>query len=202
MTARKTGRAVLYARVSTTDQNLDLQRDEGRAFIARRGWTLVDIYEDQGFSGTSAKRPGLVRLMNDARRRRFDVLVVWRADRLFRSLLHMVNALEEFREIGIDFVSCNEAFDTSTSTGRLLFNVASSFAQFERDLIVERTIAGMQAAKRRGERIGRPSRRIDGLELAVHLIAFGMPERVVAGEFGIPRSTLKDAIRREGKRAA
>lgn len=201
MTARRSGRAVLYARVSTHDQNLDLQRDEGRALVARRGWTLVEVYEDHGISGTRASRPSLDRMLGDARRRRFDTLVVWRADRLFRSLPHMIAALEELRELGIDFVSCTEPFDTSTSTGRLLFHMVSAFAQFERDTMIERTVAGMHAARRRGVRMGRPARRIGGLELARHLLAFGMSERDVATQLELPRSTLRDALNKEPKAA-
>lgn len=197
MTARRSGRAVIYARVSTHDQNLNLQRDEARALVGRRGWTLVEVYEDHGISGTRASRPSLDRMLKDARRRRFDVLVVWRADRLFRSMTHMVNALEELGELGIDFVSCTEPFDTSTSTGRLLFHMCTAFAQFERDTLIERTIAGMRAAERRGVRIGRPSRRIRELELARHLVDFGMSERDVAEQLELPRSTLRDALQKE-----
>jgi DNA invertase Pin-like site-specific DNA recombinase len=127
----------------------------------RRGCTLYEVYEDQDVSGTKGRRPGLDRLLADARRRRFDVLVVWRSDRLFRSVHHTVVTLTNLDALGIDFVSVTEACNTSTPTGKLLFHICCAFGQFERDVIIERTLAGMAAARRRGAAIGRPRVRID-----------------------------------------
>jgi DNA invertase Pin-like site-specific DNA recombinase len=127
-------RAAIYSRVSTTDQNTGLQVDEATALVHRRGWTLVEVFEDVGISGTKGRRPGLDRLLAAARKRKVDVLVVWRADRLFRSVHHMVTTLTDLSALGIDFTSVSESFDTSTPSGKLLFHISSAFAQFERDV--------------------------------------------------------------------
>jgi DNA invertase Pin-like site-specific DNA recombinase len=105
----------------------------------------------------------------------------------------MVNALAELGELGVDFVSCTEPFDTSTSTGKLLFHVCTAFAQFERDVMIERTVAGMAAARRRGKHIGRPAVRFDR-QLARELLAGGKSERSVAKELGISRSSLRRGL--------
>jgi DNA invertase Pin-like site-specific DNA recombinase len=184
-------------RVSTGEQRTDLQRDEGAARIRDRGWRLVERYEDRGVSGTRASRPELDRMLADARARRFDVLVVWKADRLFRSLVHMVATLEELGALGIDFVSCTESFDTSTPQGRLLFHLVSAFAQFERDVLVERTRAGMAAARRRGSRIGRAPRYVN-VERGRDLLASGYSQRAAAAELGVGLGTFQRAIARGG----
>jgi DNA invertase Pin-like site-specific DNA recombinase len=188
-------RAAIYARVSTTDQKLALQRDEARTVIDRRGWSFFHVYEDHGASGISRERRGLEELLRDARRGFFEVLVVWRADRLFRSVHDMVTTLEELGRLGVDFVSVTEPFDTSTPTGKLLFHLCTAFAQFERDVLIERTVAGMAAARRRGKRIGRPPTRID-LERVAELLAAGRSTRDVARELQTPETTLRRALRR------
>ena len=136
-------RAARYIRVSRSDQRPALQADETVEFIDRRGWTLVDTFVDEGVSGTKDRRPGLDRLLAAARRRDFDILVVWRSDRLFRSLSNMVAALGELSALGIAFVSVTEPFDTTTPQGRLLLHLVAAFAEFERGVLVERTRAGI-----------------------------------------------------------
>jgi DNA invertase Pin-like site-specific DNA recombinase len=190
---KRAPRAVVYLRVSTTDQNTDLQRYEAERLVEARGWTLGTMFEDVGVSGLKGRRPGLDALLADARKRRFDVLVVWRADRLFRSVHHMVATLEELSALGIDFVSCNEPFDTSTPTGRLLLHLCAAFAQFERDVIVERTIAGMAAARRRGASIGRPRRYVD-IDRARELQATGLTLDEIAKLLGVGYGTLRRAL--------
>lgn len=187
-------RAAIYTRVSTSEQASALQIDECTGHVARAGWTLVEHFGDIAVSGLKARRPELDRLLAAARKRRLDVIVVWRADRLFRSLLHMVSTLAELDALHVDFVSCTESFDTTTPAGRLLFHMCSAFAQFERDLIVERTIAGMAAAKRRGAKIGRPRTRFD-LELARELLLFRIPMREIARRLNVPKTTLARALR-------
>lgn len=193
MKPREERRAAIYARVSTIEQKLELQRDEAREIINRRGWKFMRVYEDHGASGISRERRGLEELLRDARRRYFDVLVVWRADRLFRSMHDMVVTLEELQALGVDFVSVTEPFDTSTPTGKLLFHLCTAFAQFERDVLIERTIAGMAAAVRRGKRIGRPPIRIDH-DLAGELAVAGKSERAIARELNVSRSALRRAL--------
>jgi DNA invertase Pin-like site-specific DNA recombinase len=192
-TAAKARRAVRYLRVSRTDQNPNLQADETGRLIAGRGWELVDTFLDQGFSGSKDRRPDLDRMLAAARRGLFDVLVVWRSDRLFRSLKHMVTALDELAALGIDFVSVTESFDTTTPQGRLLLHLVSAFGEFERNVLIERTKAGLEAARRRGAQIGRPRVRVD-VERALALRAQGRSIRQTAKALGIGAATLHRAL--------
>ncbi len=133
-------RAGLYARVSTNNgqQNPEMQLAELRTFCQHRGWDVAGEYVDKGVSGAKERRPNLDRLLADCRRRQVDVVVVYRYDRFARSLRQLVNALEEFRSLGIDFISLHEGVDTSTPNGRLVFGIFASIAEFERELIRDR----------------------------------------------------------------
>jgi DNA invertase Pin-like site-specific DNA recombinase len=148
-------RAAVYARVSTFDQEPENQLVEIRRYIEARGWTAVE-YTDRGVSGAKDKRPALDRLLTDARRRRFDVLVVWRLDRLGRNLRHLIVLLEELQALGIAFVSLNEGIDATTPAGRLQMHLLGAIAEFERARIAERVKAGLQRARAQGKRLGRP----------------------------------------------
>lgn len=183
-------RVVRYLRVSRADQDPALQDDETADLIAKRGWKLVDTYTDHGVSGSREKRPALDRLLVDARRRRMDVVLVWKADRLFRSLKAMVTTLDEWASMGVGFVSATEVFDSTTPQGKLLLHLTSAFAEFERNLIVERTRAGIAAAKRRGVHVGRPRARLDVDHLR-ELRAGGMSVRKIAETVGVGISTVQ-----------
>jgi DNA invertase Pin-like site-specific DNA recombinase len=200
--------AAIYVRVSTGDQSTAMQVHECLELVRRRGW--LDrvgrkeqfggelIFSDVGISGSHDKRPGLTSLRKAAHRGEFDVLVVWRSDRLFRSVHHMATMIPELAAQGISFVSVTEAFDTTTPTGALMLHVLAAFAQFERDVIVERTIAGMAEARRRGAQIGRRRRYVD-VEKARHLLKLGQTVRDVALELGIGYGTLQRALgKKEG----
>lgn len=189
----KTIRVARYIRVSRSDQRPELQADETGQMIERRGWILADTYLDQGISGSRAHRPELDRMLADARRGRFDVLVVWRSDRLFRSLRHMVNVLDELAALNIGFASCTEVFDTTTPQGRLLLHLVSAFGEFERGVLIERTRAGIAAARRRGAKIGRPAVHVD-VPRARALRSAGRSIREVARLLGIGAATLHRAI--------
>ena len=151
-------RCGVYARVSTSNggQSPQMQLRELREYCRRRSWKIVGEYTDQGISGANERRPELDRMMADAKRRKFDAVVVYRYDRLARSLRHLVNALEEFRSLGIDFVSLHEGVDTSTPNGRLVFGIFATIAEFERELIRSRVRSGLATAKAKGIRLGRP----------------------------------------------
>lgn len=153
-------KTALYARVSTTNHGQDpaTQTRELREYCERRGFEIAGEYVDAGISGTKDSRPELNRLMNDAAKRRFDVVAVWRFDRFARSTSHLLRALEQFRALGIDFVSFSENVDTSTPTGKMVFTVLGAVAELERSLIAERVRAGMRNARAKGKRIGRPPR--------------------------------------------
>lgn len=135
-----------YARVSTTDQNLDLQKDA----LEKAG--CEKIFVDQA-SGAKTARPGLDQALEYVRKG--DVLVVWRLDRLGRSLKHLIEVVESLEKRGVGFVSLQEGFDTTTSGGRLIFQIFGALAEFERNLIRERTLAGLESAKARGRLGGR-----------------------------------------------
>jgi len=146
----------IYCRVSTAEQNSDMQVAELREYAERRGWTIFGEYIDDGISGTKVSRPALDKLMADAKRRKFSAVLVWRFDRFARSTAHLLSALDEFRSLGIDFVSLNESIDTTTPLGKMVFTVVASVAELERSIIVERVRAGLARAKAKGKILGRP----------------------------------------------
>lgn len=145
-------RVALYARVSTLNhgQDPEVQLHELRAYCERRGFEIICEYVDKGVSGSRERRPALDKLLTDCRRRLVDAVVVYRYDRFARSLRQLANALEEFRSLGIDFVSIHEGVDTSTPNGRLIFGIFASIAEFERELIRDRVRSGLAVAKAKG----------------------------------------------------
>ena len=158
----KTIRAALYARVSTlAGQNPEMQLAELREYCARRCWDIVGEYMDAGVSGARERRPELDRMLAACRRRQIDAVVVYRYDRFARSLRQLVNALCEFDELGVQFISLHEGVDTSTPNGRLVFGIFATIAEFERELIRERVRSGIAVARSQGKRIGRPCRHMD-----------------------------------------
>ena len=186
-------RVALYGRVSTMHaQNPEVQLAELREHAARRGWNVVGEYIDR-ISGARERRPALDRLWADCRKRKVDAVLVYRYDRFARSLRQLVNALEEFRALGIDFISLHEGVDTSTPNGRLVFGIFGSIAEFERELIRGRVISGLAAAVARGVRLGRPKRTVDAAEIA-RLRASGASWREVAERMGIGVGTAVRAL--------
>src|ERR1051325_2270392 len=143
-----------------------MQLNEVRAYCERRQWMVSGEYVDTGISGSKEHRPALDRLLSDCRKRQVDAVVVYRYDRFARSVRQLVNALEEFRSLGVDFVSLHEGVDTSTPNGRLVFGIFASIAEFERELIRDRVRSGIAAARSKGKRLGRPRRSVDADALA------------------------------------
>lgn len=185
-TAMKIG----YARVSTEDQHLDLQHAALTAAGCER------VFEDQGLSGVAITRPGLESAL--AALGTGDVLVVWKLDRLGRSLAQLIGLIDELGKRGVGFQSLSETIDTTTAGGRLIFHVMGALAEFERALIGERTRAGMQAAKRRGKAVGRPRKlNVNHLAHARDLIDSGKETRAgVAKLFSVDVATLRRALER------
>jgi DNA invertase Pin-like site-specific DNA recombinase len=187
-------RAAIYARVSTTDRGQDPETQLGalREYVERRGFSVHREYVDQA-SGAKNDRPAFQAMFKAARRREFDVLVVWRYDRFARSLRELVNALAEFESIGVEFISYSEGADTTTPQGRLLFGIMASLAEFERSLIAERVRAGMARAKAQGKHTGRPAlsaaKQRQILELAE---AGGMSKRAIARKVGVSPQTVSN----------
>src|SRR5436190_2109031 len=147
-------KAALYARVSTVDQEPENQLQELRRYVGARGWTGTE-YVDRGVSGTKDRRPALDRVMTDAKRRRFDVLVCWRLDRLGRNLKHLITLLDELQSLGVAFISLAEGIDATTPAGKLQMHILGAIAEFERGRIVERVRAGLARARAQGKRLGR-----------------------------------------------
>lgn len=188
-------RAALYARVSTKDQNCQLQLRDLRAFCCARGFTITREFIDVGQSGSKSSRPRLNQLMDDARKRKFDAVIVWRFDRFARSTKHLLLALEEFRSLGIQFVSYQENLDTATPLGQAIFTICSAIAQLERDLIRERVTAGLRNARACGKQLGRP-RRIVSQDEIVRLKAEGASLRQIAEKLGIGYGTVRTRLGR------
>lgn len=153
-------RAAVYLRVSTDRQDCANQEPDIDRYIAARGWTVTRRYVDSGISGAVERRPALDELTKDARRRRFDVLVVWRLDRLGRNLRHLVLLLDELHALGIAFVTLGEGIDATTPAGRLQLHVLAAIAEFERARIGERVRAAHGRAKAAGKHIGRPRHQV------------------------------------------
>jgi len=189
-----TPRVALYARVSTTEQSTDSQLLDLRRFVSERGWDIFKEYVDEGISGTKDSRPALNELMDDAKKRRFDVVLVWRFDRFARSTKHLILALEEFKNLGIDFVSFQENIDTSSPLGSAIFTIISAVAQLERDIIAERVKAGLRRARKNGKKLGRPKVKVDRDQVkALH--SQGYSTRAIAQKLGLTKSTAANLVK-------
>ena len=188
-------RIVIYARVSTKDQSCDLQLRDLRAYCAARGFSVPCEYVDIGESGAKDSRPQLNELMAAARKRQFDAVIVWRFDRFARSTKHLLLALEEFRSLGIMFISYQENIDTSSPLGQALFTIVSAVAQLERDLIRERVSAGIRNARACGKQLGRPRRVVNHNEV-MRLRSEGASLRQIAAKLGIGYGTVRLRLRR------
>ena len=198
--------AAIYVRVSTASkskqgdainfiQNPEVQEEPLRAMVAQRGWSLHRVYPDRA-SGSKERRPGLDALMGDARRGLFDVVVVWRFDRFARSVKQLVLALEEFRALGIDFISHQEALDTSTPMGKAMFTIIAAMAELERSIIRERVVSGLEHARRNGTRsgraVGRP-RVIFHRDQVAQLRKQGLSWRQIARSLGVSAGSARRA---------
>jgi len=180
----------LYARVSTTQQDPEVQLRELRSLAGTRGWTVTREYVDVGISGASNSRPELSRLLADAHKGCFAGILVWRLDRLGRSLRHLVTVVEDLLARGIEVISATEPhMDSTTPTGRLLRNIFASVAEYEREMIRERVVAGLGKAKASGKHIGRPRVVLNRLRIG-QLRGEGLSWREVARHMNLPKSTL------------
>jgi DNA invertase Pin-like site-specific DNA recombinase len=186
---KEASKVAIYTRVSTFDQHPEMQDGELTEYVKRRGWSLHKIYSDKGVSGTLERRPALDALLEDCRRKKVDIVVVWKFDRFARSLKQLLNALELFRSLGIGFVSLTEAIDTSLPHGEMLFQIIGAIAQWERALIVERVKAGLQHARSQGKVLDRPPlRRLTSKDIAAlrsERTKTKLPFRMLATKFGI-----------------
>jgi DNA invertase Pin-like site-specific DNA recombinase len=189
-------KVALYARVSTVGHNQDpeMQLRELREYASRRGWQVHAEYVDHGISGKKEKRPSLDRLMVDAKRRKFDAVAVWRFDRFARSTKHLLTALEEFKALGIQFVSYQEAIDTATPMGQAMFTIIAAISALEADIIRERIIAGLAHAKAKGKKLGRKSLGVQAVRIHA-LQDEGLSLRQIATKTGWSLATITRTLK-------
>jgi putative DNA-invertase from lambdoid prophage Rac len=186
-------KAAIYVRVSTADQDCSMQTRECSAYCDRRGWEY-EVYRDEGESGAKRSRPRLDAMLAEVRRGKFAAVVVYRYDRFAQSSSHLITTLDEFRQLGVDFVSIHEAVDTSTPSGRAMFTILAAFAEMEREIIRERVMSGIQQARRQGVKVGRPSRVWDRTK-AREMLDQEMTKKEVAKAMGVSRATFYREIR-------
>ena len=186
-------RCALYLRVSTVDQHPETQVHDLRQLAQQRGYEIVREYTDR-ITGTKAKRPGLDELLRDARRGRFEVVLVWASDRLARSVRHFLEVLDELNHLGIEFVSFREQLDTGGPLGRAIVVIIGAVAELERNLIVERVRAGMRRAKLEGRRIGRKPLVVDR-EALLQERAHGRSLTQIAHTFRISRASVSRLLK-------
>lgn len=188
-------KALIYARVSTShhNQNPQVQIDELRRSCESRGWTISEEIIDHGYSGSTDNRPGLKRLMALVRSKQVDVVVVVKMDRLFRSLKHLVSTLEEFEGLGVKFVALKDNVDYSTPSGRFFVQILGSLGEFERSLLRERTMMGLEHARSKGKKFGRPRVHDEATILKLH--KEGMTYRQIQKVTGAPMGTISRAIK-------
>ena len=188
-------RAAIYTRVSTVDQNLQTQLLDLRQMAAQRGYEVVAEFSDC-ISGAKSRRPGLDQLMREARRGRFDVVLVWAFDRIARSVVHFLQALDELNHLGIEFVSFREQVDTGGPLGRAIVVIVGAVAELERNLIIERVRAGMRRAKLEGRAIGRPALTLDRTAI-LRDRQHGMSLGQIAKAHRISRATVHKVVHQQ-----
>jgi DNA invertase Pin-like site-specific DNA recombinase len=181
-------------RVSTKGhgQTTDTQAIPLRQYAERRGFDIIE-YKDEGHSGSRDRRPALDRLMRDARARKIDIVLVFKFDRFGRSTQHLVRSLEEFRALDIEFISLTDSVDTSTPAGKAMFGMLAVFAEFEKNLIVERVNAGLDRARKQGKQLGRRRVVVDR-EKVRELHKAGHSTRMIAAGMGLTKSTVFNIV--------
>ena len=186
---KKNNKVAIYVRVSTKDQSLDMQLNDLQRYSKERGFNVFKTYKDNGVSGTKETRPALNELMEDARKRRFGTVLVWRFDRFARSTKHLVTALYEFRNLGIDFISYQENIDTSSPLGEAIFTIIGAMSTLERNIIAERVRGGLRKAKANGKRLGRPKNIVD-TEKVIEYRKQNKSIRQIAKELGLSNNLV------------
>ena len=185
-------RAAIYCRISTVNhgQSVDMQLLDLRKFAEQRGFEIIREYSDEGQSGSKSSRPALDAMLGDAKRGKFQVLLIWKLDRLGRSTAHLIRLLEDFKAMRIELISFSEGLDFSTTSGKLFYTLISAFAEFERDTIRERVRAGLRNARAKGKRLGRPRVVVDASRIA-RLREQGTPWATIASQLGVGEGTVR-----------
>ena len=193
-------RVVIYGRVSTNDQTTDNQTTKLNEIVEQNGWTLVDTYLDQGISGSKGRdqRPEFDRLCKDMVRRRFNRVLVWDVSRLGRSLQHLIEFLGDVQSVGCDLYIHQQGLDTSTPSGRMMFQMVGVFAEFERSMISERVKLGLERVRKQGKLLGRPTRIDQDISRqVVDLKNQGLSMSKIVQTVSVSRSTVYKIIRTE-----
>ena len=195
MNAKRIKRVALYVRVSTDHQSVKNQQIELQAVAERHSWQIVTVFKDQGISGAKGRDqlPGLDKLLQAVARKEFDLVAAWSVDRLGRPLIDLVGILQEFHAKGVDLYLHQQGLDTSTPSGRAMFQMLGVFAEFERAMIRERVMAGLARAKAEGIRVGRPSTVADDAAKVKTIRAAraaGKSIRAIAREQGVGIGTV------------
>lgn len=185
-----TKRVTIYVRVSTKEQSVEMQLRDLKRYAKDRGLAVAKVYEEKA-SGTRSDRPEFQRLLDDVRKRRTDAVLIWKLDRLARSTRELLNRLEEFRTLGVELISYTENIDTATAAGKALFSMVAVFAEFENDIRRERITAGMELAKAKGKRIGRPALPYSHVAQVKQLRKEGLPDAEIMKHTGLSRNTVK-----------
>lgn len=203
----KKERVAIYTRVSPKPKeknerstSLDNQKEIVEKYAEARGWSHTQLYQDEMYSGRNEGRPALKLLLEDARKRRIDIIIVYKLDRFFRSLKHMINTMQELEEIGVKFISVKENIDFSTSAGRLMFHIISAMAEFEADIIKERTQDTIAARKERGEGWGRPVKL--NHDKIIDLYDQGLSYNQVAKKIGCSKAGIAKIIQKRNRKKA
>jgi DNA invertase Pin-like site-specific DNA recombinase len=190
--AKRTRRAALYLRVSTDRQTVENQEIQLRQIAERRGWEVVAVYNDAGTSGAKGRkdRPGLDKMLKDASRREFDIVMAWAIDRIGGSLVDLLGTIQRLEACGVDLYLDQQSIDTTTPMGKLIFQVCGAFSEFERSMIQQRIHAGLKRAVAQGKTLGRP--KIDEAKEATirRLLRKGIGTKAIARETGASPSVI------------
>jgi DNA invertase Pin-like site-specific DNA recombinase len=191
-------RVIIYARVSTKEQKVDMQLTDLREYAKARKLKVINEYIDYA-SGAKSDRSNYKKLFEDVRKRKCDVVLVWKFDRFARSTKELINALEEFNNLSVDFISYKENIDTSTPAGKILFTLISAFAEFERSIIRERVIAGIEKAKLRGVKLGRPGIPLFTIQNVLELNSQRVSYKDIIKKLGISKSIYYKILNKNKK---
>ena len=190
-------RVAIYARVSTDKQQTSNQVLVLKEIAERSGYNIIQIYEDKGISGSKGRedRPALNQMMKDATRRKFDMVMCWSIDRLGRSISHLIEIMNELNGLKIDMFFSQQSIDTTQSSGRMLFSIMGAIGEFEKSLIKERVLAGLDRARKNGTKLGRPSNMTDGLKSAILILKDkGLGVRETCRKLGIGCATYYKVV--------
>ena len=189
-------KCAIYLRVSTKSQDTSNQLQPLKEYAQRCGYEVVEVYEDKGVSGVKNSRPSLDKMVLDARRRKFSMILSWSIDRVGRNMTHLCGFVDEMNQLGVNLYFHQSSIDTTTSVGKMFFHIISSVASFERELIRERVIAGLERARNSGVRLGRPTQMNEGMKSAIKILKEkGVGVRETCRQLAIGSATYYKVVR-------